>query len=191
MSDGPFKNLKLKTRWKQFAEAVQNDTFNRDECCAMASHALVCDILTYDVQALLADLLAYARRTQLDFDPLFTVESIFNAHMRTPFTDSLQKEIALCLNDEIASGDALREGLKASVTQEISIAMNRIQEECILSREFGEMWQDQFNNTIKQASATFKALDIDKICDALQSGNKNAFKHSVSKKTGLDDGAPL
>src|SRR5690242_5544744 len=121
MSDGPFKNLKLKTRWKQFAEAVQNDAFNRDECCAMASHALVCEILTKGVQALLADLQAFVSQQQLDFDPFSSIESIFNAHMKTPFTDNLQKELALCFNDQAAPADALRDGLKASVTQEISI----------------------------------------------------------------------
>jgi hypothetical protein len=51
MSDGPFKNLKLGKRWKRFAEAVQNVAFDSAECCALASDALVHEILTGDVPA--------------------------------------------------------------------------------------------------------------------------------------------
>lgn len=191
MSDGPFKNLKLGSRWKRFAEAVQNAAFDHAACCAMASDALVREILTKGVQALLADLQAYASRKQLDLDPLFSIESIFNLHMKTSFTDTLQKEVALGLSEQAAPADAIWQAMKACASEQMSEAMNRIQEECIVAREFGVMWQDQFNNTIKQASATFNELDIDKICEALLNGNKNAFKDAVSKKEGLDEGAPL
>jgi hypothetical protein len=191
MSDGPFKNLKLNRRWKRFAEAVQNAAFDHAECCAMASDALVREILTDGVLALLADLQAYASRKQLDLDLLSSVESIFNIHMKTPFTDTMQKEIAFCLSEQAVPADAVRQALKASVNEQISEAMNRIEEECIRAREVGEMWQDQFNHTVKQASATFNTLAIDKICEALLAGNKNAFKKAVSKKVGLDEGACL
>lgn len=190
MSDGPFKNLKLNKRWKRFAEAVQNDAFDRAECCAMASNALVHEILTDGVQTLLADLQDYASLKQLDLDPLSSIESIFNVHMKTPFTDTLQKEVALCLC-EAAPSDAARQALKAAVTEQISEAMNRVEEECIRAREAGEMWQDQFQLTVKQARATFNALDINGICEALLAGNKNAFKNAVSKKVGLEEGPPL
>lgn len=191
MSDGPFKNLKLCRRWKRFVEAVQNDAFGSNECCALASDALVREILTDDVQPLLADLQAYARREQLDFDPLSSVESIFNGHSKMPFADTLQKEVVFRLSELIAPSNALWQALDASVSNQISVVRNRIEEECIRAREVGEMRQDQFDYTVTQASATFDLLARNKICEALLAGDKKAFKGAVSKKKGLDEGPCL
>src|SRR5882757_1747537 len=98
MTDGPFKNLQLASRWKRFAEAVQNDAVGMVERCSLAGDALVREVLTEETQALLIDLQAYRSREQLDIDPLSSVESIFNSHSKTPFTDSLEKELAFRLN---------------------------------------------------------------------------------------------
>ncbi len=190
MTDGPFNNLKLGSRWKRFAEAVQNDGVDETERCDLASDALVHEILTQN-QALLASLQAYLRRDQLDLDVLSRVESIFNSHSRTPFADNLQKELTCRLSEQMAPDAAFGQALEAAVGNQISEARNRIEEECIRARECGEMWRDQFDCTVTQASATFDALATDPICDALRAGNKNAFKDAVSRKQGLDEGPSL
>ena len=78
MTDGPFKNMKLSARWKRFAEAVQNDAVDHAERCALASHAILYDLLTDDNRALLSDLQGYANRVQLDIDPLSAVDEIWH-----------------------------------------------------------------------------------------------------------------
>src|SRR5712675_3052091 len=97
MTDGPFNNLKLGSCWKRFTEAVQNDAVDKAERCALASHALVREILTDETRTLLADLRAYGHQEQLDINPLSSVENIFNGHNKTPFADTLQKELAFRL----------------------------------------------------------------------------------------------
>lgn len=191
MTDGPFKNLKLGSRWKRFAEAVQNDAVDSAQCCALASDALVREILTDTNQVLLADLQAYSGREQLDFDPSSSIESIFNGHSKSPFADTLQKELAFRLSEQIAPDVAIGQALEASVGDQISEARNRIEEECIRARESGEMRQDQFDRTVNHASAAFNALAKNEICNALRAGDKNAFKDAVSKKEGLDEGPSL
>lgn len=191
MSDGPFKNLKLGKRWQRFAEAVQNVAFDSAECCALASDALVHEILTGDVPALLAKLLAYANRGQLDFDPLFSVESIFIDYSKSAFADNLQKEVAPRLSLETNPGTAIMEAVYASLSEQIRKVRNRIEEECVHDYEVGKMKKDQFVCTLNQASAIFDGLDNNKICEALLSCNKGAFKAAVSKKEGLDEGPKL
>lgn len=191
MTDGPFKNLKLSSRWKRFAEAVQNDAVDRAARCALASDALVREILTDETQALLTDLHAYGRQEQLDIDPLSSIESIFNGHSRTPFADTLQKELAFRLSEQMPPDAAIDKALEASVGDHICEARNRIEEECIRARESGEMRQDQFDRTVTQASAAFDALAKNEICNALRAGDKNAFKDATSKKEGLDEGPDL
>ncbi len=191
MSDGPFKNLKLSKRWKRFAEAAQNEAFDSRVCCAMASDALLHEILTDGFRSLLADLHAYVNRNQLDLVPLSSVESIFHSHIKTPFSDTFQKQVAFLLNDQVAPSAALRQALGASVNEHVSEARNRIVDECIRARETGEMWPDQFSRAVKSVNAIFDVLAENEVCEALLDGNKKAFKDVASKKKGLDDGAPL
>jgi len=191
MSDGPFKNLKLGKRWKQFAEAVQNESFDSTTCCALASHALLHEILTDSFRALLTALQAYANRKQLDIDPLSSIESIFNAHMKTPFSDNLQKQLLFRLGDQVAPSDAVRHALEASVSEHSSDARNRIVDEFIRARETGELRQDQYSRAANNVKSAFGLLAKSDVCEALHIGNKNAFKDAVSKKKSLEEGPPL
>ncbi len=191
MSDGPFKNLKLNRRWKRFVEVVKNPAFDRAICYALASDALVREILTDGVKALVADLLAFASQEQLVIDPLSSVDSIFNAHMKTPFADTLQKEVAFCLSQEVTPIGAVQQALEAAVTEQTHEARNRIVEECICAQEVGKMSQAQFFQTVSQVDAIFDSLNTNEVCGALLAGNKSAFKNAVAKKVDLDEGPSL
>jgi hypothetical protein len=191
MTDGPFKNLKLSRRWKRFAEAAGNDAVDSAERCALASNALVREILTSDTPLLLTKLRTYTERAQLDLDPLSSVAGIFNDHNRTSFSDALQKELSFRLSDHIASGVAMQQALKAAVTTQIIEAKNHFEEECIRACESGEMRQDQFAHTVNRGGVAFNAVPTNEICNAILAGDKNAFKSGISKKEGLDEGPSL
>jgi hypothetical protein len=191
MTDGPFNNLKLGSCWKRFAEAVQNDAVDEAVRCAVASDALLREMLTEETETLLADLHTYGHQEQLDFDPLSSVENIFNGHSKTPFADTLQKELAFRLSEQMLPDAAITQAVEATVGHQISGARSRIEEECIRARESGEMRQDQFDRTVREANAAFDALAKDKICDALRAGDRTAFTSAVSKKEGLDEGPGL
>jgi len=191
MSDGPFKNLKLGRHWKRFAKAVQNDAFTSAECSALAMNALLQDILTQDAKALLTDLTNFASREQLDLDAASAIEEIFHRHQKSSFADTLQKEMAFRLSDHMPLADAIKQAVEAAVTEHICEAKTRIVEECILSRDFKGMWQDQFNRTVRESNAIFNGLATNEICGAILTRNNNAFKAAVSKKAGLDEGVSL
>lgn len=191
MSDGPFKNLRLAKHWKKFAKAAYNDAFDRDECCGIASDAVVRDVLTEPVKALLSVLKAYVERNQLDFDPLFSVDKIFSEHSRVPFADTLQKEMSYRMNGNVAPGVALEQALVSTVNDQINMSRTRMQEECIRSCELGEMRQDQLERTIGRTDSIFESLNRNNICDAILACNKHAFRGTVAKKIGLDEGPSL
>jgi len=191
MSDGPFKNLKLGKCWKRFVEAVQSDAFGHAYCCALASDALLDEILTNAVKTIVADLVAFGSRVQLDLVPLTSVEEIFNRHSKSAFTDTLQKEVACRVSDQMACSDAIKEAIGAAVSDHIGEVKNRIEEESIRSLEFGKMRQDQFYRIVNQSNAIFASLASNEVCDALLACDKKAFKDVVSKKVGLDEGPSL
>lgn len=191
MTDGPFRNLKLDKRWKRFFEAAQNDTVDRTEIRALASDALIHEILTEDTKALLADLHSYEQQKQLDLDPASSCDSIFDEHSKTPFSDFLQKELKYRLIEQVPPNIAINHALETSADHQILKARNHIEEECIRTHESGEMWQNQFNRTLMQVGDAFDTLNRGNIYDAIRAGNKNAFKNGASKKKGLDEGPNL
>ena len=191
MSDGPLKNSQLGSRWNRFVAAVDNDAVGSIQRSALASDALVREILNDDTRVLLKDLWAFMRRDQLDLDPLTSVESIFHSHRKTAFGDSLQREAAFRLANQMTPDAAIGQALNASVKDHIRRARSRIQEECIRSRESGAMPQDQFDRMVSRANATFDGLDTDAICDALRALDKHTFTDSVSKQEGIDEGPSL
>jgi len=91
MTDGPFKNMKLGSCWKRFAEAVQNAAVSHAECVAFASDAVVREVLIGDIPALLRDLKKQSVCDQFELDPLYLVEGIFDSYSKTPFADTFQK----------------------------------------------------------------------------------------------------
>jgi len=191
MSNGPFKNLKLTKRWKRFAEAVQSDACDLTYCCALASDALLEEILTTEVKAIVTDLVAFGSRAQLDLVPLSSVEEIFNRHSKSAFTDTLQKEVECRVSDQMACSDAIKEAMGAAAGDHICEVKTRIEEECIRSLEFGKMRQDQFYRTVSQSNAILTTLANNEVCEALLACDKKTFKDAVSKKLGLDEGPSL
>ena len=191
MSDGPFNNLKLSGRWKRFAAAAHNDAVDSAQRSALASDALLHDILTVHTQGLLFDLQIYSERAQLDLDPMTSVEGIFHSHNKTPFSDTLEKELVFRLHQHTAPDAAIKQALEASVENQASRAKSRIEEECIGACESGDMRHDQSRRTLTQSRATFDTLAKEAICDALWAGDKNAFKDAAAKSKGLDEGPSL
>tara|TARA_R110000787_G_scaffold61094_1_gene138513 strand:+ start:688 stop:1263 length:576 start_codon:yes stop_codon:yes gene_type:complete len=191
MTDGPFKNMKLGSRWKRLAEAVQNDAVDQSECTALANDTIVRELVTPANNAILSDLEAYAGRDQMDFDPISSVEAVFEQHPKTPFNDQLQKELTYRLSDGVPVGSALSDAVEASATSHIGETRNRFQEECLRLREAKELSTDKCRSTIDKVNATFDAVDIPGLCKAVREGDKNAFKATTNKKDGLDEGPSL
>ena len=191
MSDGPFKNLKLNKRWKRFAEAAQNDASDHNECCGLASDAIVREILNDSNKAMLAEAQSYAKQAQLELDPLSSIENVFSNYSKTPFADTLLKEMVFRMADQAVPYDALRQAMDAAVRDHIREVRSRIQEECIRAYEAGQMGQNQFYRIVNQVSAILDSLPMAKVCEALLTGDRDAFKSAASMKIGLDEGPPL
>lgn len=191
MSDGPFKNLRLAKSWKTFAKAAYNDAFDQIECCAMASNAVVHDVLSDSVRTLLSVLKSYVSQKQMDMDPLSSIERIFNEHSKDQFVNTLQKEMAYRVSDNSSHSEVLEQALASSLDEQVNISRARFQDECIHLSEIGEMQQVQLDRTIDRANSVFESLDRQRISEAILACNKQAFKSAIAKKDGIDEGPRL
>jgi hypothetical protein len=183
--------MKLGSRWKRLAEAVQNDAVDQSECTALANDSIVRELVTPANIAIIKDLEAYAQRGQMDFDPVSSVEAVFDGHNKTPFNDQLQKELNYRLSDGVPVGTALSDAVEASAAGHVGETRNRFQEESIRLREAKELSAEKCRSTIEKVNTTFDAVDIPAICNALREGDNKAFKAATNKKEGLDEGPSL
>lgn len=190
MTDGPFKNLQLTKRWKKFAELAHNETVEPDNKRVAACNAIVRDVLIESNRALLSTLVTHFSRAQLELDLASSVEAIFSCHSKSPFGDSLQRELAFRLNGSMPMA-AYDEAIKATVIQYAKEVGNRIEEECLRSHELGDMKRSDLSLTVSQAKSTLNSLDIDKLSRVILSGDKDAFKEAASKQEGIDEGPTL
>ena len=191
MSDGPLKNFQLGSRWNSFVVALDNEAVDGIHRIALASDALVYEILNDDTRALLKDLSAFIHRDQLALDTHSEIDSVFASHKKTAFGDALQREVDFRLADQMTLGAAIRLALMASLKDHVRRARSRIQEELISAQETERMSQDQFVQFVRQADEVFDALDTTEICDALRAMDPYAFRDDVSKQEGIDEGPSI
>ncbi len=186
MTDGPFKNLKLDSRSKRFAEAVQNEAEDHDTRCALGSHTIVNGILSGN-EGLIRDLQSYGEDGQLDLDPKGSIRGIFEKYDKSEFSDDLQREVVVRLHDGDNSRDAIEKAFDASVETNIGKTLTRIQEVGLEAHRKGPMHKDQLDRLNEGLGEVSKSLDRARIQDAVKSCDKNAFKLDAKKRAGLDD----
>lgn len=186
MTDGPFKNLKLDSRSKRFAEAVQNEAEDNKTRCALGSHAIVSSILSGN-DGLIRDLQSHGEDGQLDFDPKGSITSIFDRHNKSEFADDLQREVAMRMHEGDTSHVAIEKALEASIESSIGKHLTLVQEAGLDAHQEGQMYKDQFDRLIEGVKEVNEHLDRRRIVEAVKDCNKNAFKKDARKKTGLDE----
>lgn len=186
MTDGPFKNLKLDSRSRRFAEAVQNEAEDHETRCALGSDAIVNGILSGN-DGLISDLQSYGEDGQLDLDPKGSIKSIFDKHDKSEFSDDLQRQVEMRLHEGDGSRDAIDKALDACVETNIGKTLTRIQEAGLEAHRDDQMHKDQLDRLNEGLGHVSNSLDRARIQDAVKSRNKNAFKPDAKKRTGLDD----
>ena len=188
MTDGPFKNAELSSRWKQYGKDLVSDAASSDERVAQACHSILGDVDMNTLGLLLSALEAHAHQAQVDLDPVSSFEAIFESHSKSPFTDVLQKHLIANLRDQAPPGRALDEALPSAVADLTDTTRNRLDEECIRARDRSDMTQENCRKGIERNHEAFERINPSKLCSALMSGNRHAFKEATRKKVGVDEG---
>lgn len=188
MSDGPFRNAELPSRWKRYGQELVSDATSPEERTTLACHSMMGDVDMKTFTPLFNELKDHAARPQLDLDPVTAFETIFEDHAPSPQADALQRHLIANLRDQIPPEKALDQALENATKEWIDITKNRLDEECIRARELGDMSPQDYRKGIERNRETFAAVKPSQLRDALAAGNKRAFKHAIEKKAGVDQG---
>ena len=187
MSDGPFRNSELRSRWKRYGEHLVNEAASPEELTAHACHSILGEVEMKVFTPLFNELKDYVEQQQRDLDSSSEIEAIFDKHQTSPWTDSLQRHFSANLQSQMLPEEALAAALSGAVKEQVAIWKNRIDEESICARDRGDMIRSDYQLGIERNREAFAAIRLSDISDALATGNKNAFKGAI-KKQGLDEG---
>jgi hypothetical protein len=188
MTDGPFRNAQLSSRWKRYGRELVSDAASADERRGHACHSMIGDVDPTGFSLFLGELKTQALHRQMDLDPVAAFETIFENHPMSPLTDALQRHLIANLRDQQSPDKAVDQALNSTAKEWISITKNRLDEECIRARELGDMSREDCRKGIDRNGATFAAIKPDELCDALKTGNYRAFNPAIRKKAGVDEG---
>ena len=188
MTDGPFRNATLSSRWKQYGKDLVNDAVSSEERAAQARRSMLGDVDAKAIGSLLSTLKEDAQHPQVDLDPISSAEAIFDRYTKSPVTDTLQKHLIANLRDQIPNGHALDQALWSTVTEWTAITKNRLDEECIRARDLGDMSHEHYRKGIDRNQETFDGIRTNELYHALLSGSPSAFNQASRKKTGVDEG---
>jgi hypothetical protein len=187
MSDGPFRNAPLSSRWKTYGKKLTSDATTVEERKAQACHSMMGDV-GMDFHPLFSELKARAKHAQMDLDPVAAIEPIFNKYPGLLLADALQRHLVANLRDQIPPEQALDRGLNSTVNEWLDTLGNRLHEQCISARDRGDMNEADYRKAIARNRETFSAIKPDEICTALASGNKRALHQAIKKKIDIDEG---
>ncbi|TAJ74912.1 MAG: hypothetical protein EPO45_16510 [Sphingobium sp.] len=188
MTDGPFRNMPLNAAWKRYGEDLVNDAKSSDERIARASDAMLSNVDIGEIATLVAALREYDNRLQLDFDPLGSIQRIIGEHDGGSLGDELARNLMANLQGQDPLATALNKALIDVAENLISSSKSRLDVHCVKSRELGDMKAADYPTALARNRDTFAAIDIAKISNALETGNRRAFAADLKKKVGTDDG---
>ena len=188
MTDGPFKNAELTSRWKQYGKDLVSDAASSDERVAQACHSILGEIDMNALCPLIDALTTRAHQAQVDLDPVSSFEAVFKKHGNSPFVDTIQKHLMANLRDQGPVAVALDQALANAVADLVNITKNRLDEECIRACDRRDMSQESCRKGIERNREAFEGINQRELCNALRFGDRHAFKEVTRKQVGVDEG---
>lgn len=186
MTDGPFRNSALSNRWKVYGQDLVSDAVSQDERVKQACHSVLGGIDMQSFGRLYRELDARALNDQMDLDAVSATEIIFDRNERSPLHDALERHLLCNLRDALPERRSLDLALESAVSEVLGNAKNRIDEECIRAKEVRDMSNADFVKGLHRNKETFAAVDVARVCAALENGEKGAFRRTA--RTDVNDG---
>lgn len=186
MTDGPFRNLRLSTRWKKFGEELVSDAASPAERVDQACHSMMADVGVKEFSSLVQDLAACLAQSQLTLDPVGDIEAVIERHPMSSLSDILRRTLIANLHDGASPADALQPAMEATTQEWIGIVKNRLDEHCIQARDLGDMSRADYQKGLERNAEAFSGIDVQNLCQAMKAGDRRAF--SSSRLVTVDEG---
>lgn len=183
MTDGPFKNTNLSSRWKKYGEFLDNKTMSVADRVHQAQNALIEDLAPPAFKALVKDLEQQFGKYQGQLFPQFAIEKTIDKHSACEQAETLRKHIVANLQMKMDVIESFNAALLSTIEGGIVQADQRIKVHCIQVDE-----QRRSPSSLKlNHSEVFAGLTADYFRDAIF-GSKQKVMSTIAR---IDDGPPL
>lgn len=189
MTDGPFRNAPLHSRWKKFGDVCKSDARSPKERADYAEHALRKDIWSKSFLTLVRDVDKYIKGPQNDLLPKYTIDTIFAKHERSLQSDMLQRYFKANSDRPMMLSDAWNLAVDETIRHQVSLTRNRIEEHFIAARSRGDVSYTDMQKCIKTSREAFDGVNASKMRIA-GLGDKSPIRISVQKLDGVEAGPP-
>jgi hypothetical protein len=186
VTDGPFRNLRLSTRWKKFGEQLVSDAASPAERVDQACHSMITDAGVKEFSFMVQELSACLARSQLTLDPVADIEAVIERHSMSSLSDIFRRTLLAKIHDGLPQADALQPAMYATTREWIGVVKNRLDEDCIQARDLGDMSWSDYRKSVERNAEAFSGIDVERLCQAMRDGDRRAF--SSPKKIGVDEG---
>ena len=186
MTDGPFRNLRLSSRWKMFGEQLVSDAASPAERVNQACHSMMTDAGVAEFTSLVRDLDVCAAQPQMTLDPIGDIETIIEGHPMSPLSDILRRTLLAKMRDGLSLPTALQPAMNETIREWVGIVRNRLDEHCIQARDNGDMSRVEYQIGLSRNAEAFSAIDVEKLSQAIKEGNRTVFR--TLKQLGVDEG---
>ncbi|SDG90630.1 hypothetical protein [Pelagibacterium luteolum] len=186
MTDGPFRNSRLSTRWQKFGEQLVSDAASPAERVKQACHSMMTDAGVREFSSMVRDLSSCLARSQLTLDPVADVEAVIERHLMSSLSDILRRTLIANLHDGVSPAEALQPAMEATTQEWIGIVKNRLEEHCIQARDMGDMSRADYQKGLERNAEAFSSIDVPNLCQAMKVGDRRAF--SSPRLMTVDEG---
>lgn len=191
MNDGPSRNLNLAAHHQKVVDMLAEDAFSEKECKEQICHAMMQDLHEAGDLLLAKDLQVLLNKKQPALYIISDVKQVFESHNKTPFADNLQKRFLHKLEHGLSLKDSLKRSLYQAIEHKMHAFVDQIKDWFMKAKDIGDATTEKVENSKVRLFRVRKIVPIEEICDALQSGDKNAFKRNIVKKSDADEGPSL
>ncbi|MHA6298763.1 hypothetical protein [Devosia sp. CAU 1758] len=186
MTDGPFRNLPLSTRWRAFGEQLVSDAASPAERINQACHSMMTDAGMKEFSSMVQELSACLAQSQLTLDPVADIEAVIEKHSMSSQADILRRTLIAKIHDGLPPTDALQPAMLATTREWIGIVKNRLDEDCIQARDLGDMSRSDYQKGLERNAEAFSGIEVERLCQAMRDGDRRAF--GSPKTIHVDEG---
>ena len=191
MSDGPFSHAGLAAPHLKALESLGDPSISDKERSNILSHAVVTDVTKSGAMAVIQDWFAFDVNGTLPGILDRDLDETLAKHGEPPFVHMLRQEINCSQDTDMSTGHWNVKPLDRALKRQIEGMCQNFEAAIMTARELGKISADKAVVMRRNLNPAREGVSIRGIRKELLAENNDAFKSSVAKRQGIDQGPAL
>ena len=191
MSDGPFSHAGLAACHLKALESLGDPSFSDKERSNILSHAVVTDVTKSGAMAFIQDWFASDVNGTLPGILDRDLDETLAKHGEPPFVHMLKQEIDYSHDSDMLTGHWNVKPLDRALKRQLDGTCQNLEAVILKTRELGKISADKAVEMRRNLNPAKEGVSIRGLRKELLTEKDDAFKSSVAKRQGVDQGPAL